>query len=125
MSEQQEQRDHAAIQITVHEYFEGLRRCNLDRLRRIFFRTARICGHREGKLSDLSLEEWLRLVGTRPAPSNTDPSFNVEIKAIGYFKTIATVTLSEWYMGIRFTTVLTMMIIEQRWQVLNKAFRHD
>lgn len=113
------------VRAAVQDYFEGMYRGDVARLRRVFHSHAMLYGYRDGTFTVLQMEEWLDKVAKRPIPGQSGEPFDMTIETIDLTGNVGHVKVRDLYMGLRFTDYLNMVKVEGRWQIVNKTFHHD
>lgn len=113
------------IMIAIDNYFLGMYHRDINRLRKAFHATAYLFGHLEGKFVHFSLEQWFARLELRPVPAETGELYDMKIISIDKTQEVAAVKVAVLLRGLRFTDYLTLMQVDGRWVILNKAFHHD
>ena len=113
------------VSAAVEDYFEGMYRGDVARLRRVFHPQAMLYGYRDGAFTVLQMHEWLGKVEKRPIPAQNGEPFEMFIESIDLTGNVGHVKVRDLYMGLRFTDYLNMVKLEGRWQIVNKTFHHD
>jgi hypothetical protein len=113
------------VSAAVEDYFEGMYRGDVARLRHVFHPQAMLYGYRDGIFTVLQIDEWLNKVAKRPIPAQNGEPFEMIIESIDLTGNVGNVKVRDLYMGLRFTDYLNMVKLEGRWQIVNKTFHHD
>lgn len=117
---------HAAVLSVLQSYFDGLYQCDLHTLRTVFHPRAIYVCATEDELTYLTMEEYFPIVARRtpPAASGEHRRDAVETISLAGPKTaFARVRCS---IGNRyFTDLLTLILVEERWQIISKVFHYD
>lgn len=114
-----------AIGATTQDYFEGMYRRDMDRLRKAFNPGALLIGHYQGALVQIPLDKWLAMVESKPAPCDSGEAFDMRIVSVDVTGQVAVVKVVDLYFGLRYTDYLTMIKVDGQWRIVNKAFHHD
>lgn len=109
---------------TVETYLDGLYEGDTEKLRRSFHEVCHLHSVVDGKLSDLSLENWCKLVEGRASPKSQNFSRDLEriIRVEEFAPNCANVTLNCAVPGRFFTDHLSLVRADGRWQIVNKLF---
>ena len=114
-------REYSAIAETLQDYVDGARVKTADTMKKAFHQDAMIFGHIEGHLlADPinALFEWHEETG--PASDVV-----VHFSILDVAETIAVVRVeADNWAGHRFTDYLSLLKIEDKWQVINKIFHN-
>lgn len=116
---------HAEIESVISDYFQGMYRRDIARLRKAFHPSARLFGHLEGSFVEMSLEHWLEKVQGRPIPADSAERFDMSIVSIEITGHIASAKVRDFYRGLQFTDDLHLARTGAQWQIVNKTFHHD
>ncbi|MBM7062894.1 nuclear transport factor 2 family protein [Pseudomonas sp. UL073] len=117
-------RDLSSISATVHEYFEGMYHGDTTRLRHAFHPQAYLFGYFHGALCHDSLENWMEEVDGTPVPAKHGEPFDMRIVSVDVTPPVAVAKVDVLYLGLRFTDYLSLLQIDDRWQIVNKIYRH-
>jgi Putative lumazine-binding len=115
----------AVIEV-LQDYFEGLYRSDSLILRRVFHPSALYACATDGSLLTLRMEEYFPIIDKRPSPaSRADPRTDriVSIEFAGPVTALARVECS--ILPKRFTDLLTLIFVDERWQVISKVFHYE
>lgn len=115
----------ASIERTVHRYFEGMHLGDTGKLRGAFHKDAFLFGYYHGDFSRVSLEEWMSEVEGMDKPVETGEVFDMRIVATDVTGPTAQVKVAELYAGLRYTGYLSLMQIDDGWQIVNKLYHSD
>ena len=83
---------------TVQYYFDGMYHSDIETLKKAFNPEAFLHGYFEGQLVHLPLNEWLKMIVSRPAPSKSGEAYEMKIVS---------------------------MDITDNWVIMNKMFHHQ
>jgi len=110
---------------TVEHYFKGMYHSDIERLKKAFHPDAFLFGHLKGNFMHVQAEAWFEMVKKRPAPAENGEKYDMRIVSIDITAEVASVKVADLYMGMRFTDYLTLLKIDDRWLIVNKAYHHD
>jgi 4-oxalocrotonate tautomerase len=110
----------------VQQYLDGLYHGDTDRLSEVFHPQAIYASATDGKLVRLTMEEYFPVVDARPSPASlweVRRDRVVSIESVGPVTAVARVECS---IGPkRFDDVLTLVHIDDRWQIIAKVFHYE
>jgi hypothetical protein len=116
----------AEIRALLQDYFDGLHHSDAALLGRVFHASAMYACATSGTLQLLDMAAYLAVVGRRPSPASLGQPRADEIVAI---ETAGPATaLARVHCTIaprRFTDLLTLVRLDNRWQILAKVFHFD
>lgn len=107
-----------AVMALVRDYFDGLHHGHVVKLREIFHRDAflKAPGLRR------SLEQWLELVTSRPAPSQQGRPYGFKLVSIEIIKNQAMVKLECPLFEHHYVDYLGLLKENGRWLIVNKMY---
>ncbi|TKT70490.1 nuclear transport factor 2 family protein [Afipia massiliensis] len=112
------------VLLTVQTYLDGLYEGDTKKLRQTFHEVSHLHSLADGKVSDLPLEDWCKLVEGRASPKSQN--FGRELERIVRVEesapNCANVTLTCAVPGRFFTDHLSLLKAGGRWQIVNKVF---
>lgn len=112
------------VLLTVQTYLDGLYEGDTKKLRQTFHEVSHLHSLADGKVSDLPLEDWCKLVEGRASPKSQN--FGRELERIVRVEesapNCANVTLTCAVPGRFFTDHLSLLKADGRWQIVNKVF---
>ncbi|HEY0219148.1 MAG TPA: nuclear transport factor 2 family protein [Afipia sp.] len=109
---------------TIQNYLDGLYEGDVNKLGHACNPICQLHTITDGKLTSLSLDDWLTLVEKRASPKSQNfTRANERIVSITVTAPdAANVTLNCAVPGRLFTDHLSMLLIDGRWQITNKAY---
>lgn len=109
-----------AITEVVRTYATAMTAGDRAELERIFFENSCEIGHFEGELLWNSRDEFIRM-----CEDEADSSATAwwEIRNISIHGDIAVVHVEDIWAGMRFDTILTLLLHENAWRVTSKSYR--
>lgn len=113
-----------AIANAVRLYTEGAAAGDAAKLREAFHEHARVFGSLNGSRYDISIGEMIEL--EERSPRNSDGRYSAVITSIVQSGDVATATVEEdgcWGTA-SFTSFLSLVKIDGRWQIVSKVFSH-
>jgi Putative lumazine-binding len=109
-----------AVKIPLENYIKGQATGNGNFIRQAFHKDARITAFRDGKLLNLSVEEFAGRFNGKSADDESKRKRSFEILEISGDAAIARVTLD--YPTIKFTDYMSLLKIDGEWKIINKNF---
>ena len=107
-------------------YFDGLYHSDTDRLRRVFHPRAHYVCATEGTLLYRTMEEYFPIVDPRPSPASRSEACADSIVSIEFAGPVTAVAKVNCAIGPKyFTDLLTLIRIDDRWQIISKVFHFD
>lgn len=116
--------DDEAIATVLRLYIEGAANGDVAKLKEAFHEHARTFGSLNGTRYDVSTAEMIAMA--ERAPRNSDGRYSAHIMSIDQAGDVATATLEEdgcWGTA-SFTSFLSLMKIDGRWQIVARVFAH-
>ena len=118
--------DQAAIKAVIQTYLDGLYEGDADKLAAAFHPTSALASSTEGTLQVTPRDTWLAAVRTRPSPKSQGAARGDEILSIDIVgPTMAFVKLRCQIPPRYFTDQLSLLKIDNRWQVAQKVFQTE
>ncbi len=122
----QNDNDFSAVQAVLQDYFEGLYCSDADRLALAFHPCAHYVSVTDGTLTYRALGEYLRVVRTRPSPASRGERRRDRIVSIEFAGARTAIARVECSIAEKFfSDLLTLIFIDQRWQIISKVFHYD
>ncbi|MES2320504.1 MAG: nuclear transport factor 2 family protein [Pseudomonadota bacterium] len=115
-----------AVTAVLSEYFDGIYFSDTNILRRVFHPGALYASATGGTLLQLGMEDYFAVVDKRPAPGKLGQQRYdriVSIEFAGPELAIARVECA--ILPKRFVDLLTMVVLDGRWQIMSKVFHYD
>jgi hypothetical protein len=113
-----------AIAAVLRLYIEGAANGDAAKLTEAFHEHARTYGSLNGTRYDVSVAEMVEL--EERAPRNSDGRYSAHIMSIGQAGDVATATIEEdgcWGTA-SFTSFLSLVRLDGRWQIVARVFAH-
>ena len=113
-----------AIATVLRLYIEGAANGDAAKLKEAFHEHARTYGSLNGTRLDISVAEMIAM--EERAPRNSDGRFTAQIMSITQAGDAATATIEEdgcWGTA-SFTSFLSLVKIDDRWQIVARVFAH-
>lgn len=112
------------VLLTIQTYLDGLYEGDTKKLRQSFHDVCHLHSLADGKVSELSLEDWCKLVEGRASPKSQNFCREREriIRVEESAPNCANVTLTCAAPGRLFTDHLSLLKAGGRWQIVNKVF---
>jgi hypothetical protein len=109
---------------TVQQYFDGMHQGDAEQLRRAFHPQACLFGFLNGRFSHVTLEDWLSEVARTAKPSENGEKFDMQIVETDIVGQTALVKVVELRAGLRYTTHLSLALLDGHWRIVNKLYCH-
>ena len=113
-----------AIAAVLELYIEGSANGDAGKLNEAFHEHARTYGSLNGTRYDISAAEMIAMEERRPR--NSDGRYSAHIMSIEQAGDVATATVEEdgcWGTA-SFTTFLSLVKVDDRWQIVSRVFAH-
>jgi hypothetical protein len=118
--------DLAAVADVVKTYFDGLHHSDTDRLRRVFHPRAQYVCVSDGTLLYREMDDYFAVVDARPSPASRNEKRRDEIVSIEFAGPVTARVKLRCSIGPRdFIDFLTLIFIDDRWQVISKVFHYE
>ncbi|MGL5117196.1 MAG: nuclear transport factor 2 family protein [Beijerinckiaceae bacterium] len=107
-------------------YFDGLHHSDTSRLRRAFHPQASYVCAVETPLIQLGMGEYFPIVDKRPSPASLGEQRRDRIISIEMAGPVTAFARLECAIGPkRFIDLLTLIRVDERWQIISKVFHYD
>jgi hypothetical protein len=117
---------YAAVAAALSEYFDGLYYSDSARLARVFHPKAHYVCPTEHPLVYRTMAEYFPIVDARPSPASRGEIRRDRILSIEFGGPAVAFVRAECAIGARhFTDFLTLVRVEDRWQIMSKVFHFD
>ena len=114
------------IEHTIQTYYDSMYFSNGDLVRKIFHQDAKITGYLNNKLLRQSVEDFASFVEhQKPSPKEKEDKIILEILSLDIGKTTAVAKVRDNYIGMIFIDTLSLIKVENNWQIYNKLFEVD
>lgn len=108
------------------DLFDGLHHSDSQRLARIFHPQAHYMCATEGRLQHLTMNEYFAIVDERPSPASRRETRHDRIVSIEFAGPVTARVCLQCSMGPKFfIDFLTLVFLEERWQIVSKVFHFD
>ena len=115
-----------AVIAVLKDYFEGLYRSDTQILRRVFHPAALYASATDGVLLTLRMDEYFPIVDQRPSPASRGEGRTDRILAIEFVGPVTALARVECsILPKHFTDLLTLILIDGRWQIISKVFHFE
>lgn len=112
-----------AVKIPLENYIKAQATGNGDFIRQAFHKDARIMAFRDGKLLNLSVEEFAGRFNGKTADDEAQRKRTFEILEISGNAAIARVLLD--YPTVKFTDYMSLLKVDGEWKIVNKTFNAE
>ena len=114
------------IEHTIQAYYDSMYFSDGSLVREIFHQDAKITGYLNNKLLRQSVEDFASFVEhQRPSPKENEDKIILEILSLDIGKTTAVAKVRDNYIGMIFIDTLSLIKVENNWQIYNKLFEVD
>ncbi|MBK7705697.1 MAG: nuclear transport factor 2 family protein [Acidobacteria bacterium] len=108
------------VRVPLESYIKGHATGNPDFIRAAFHKDARINAFRDGKLLNLSAEEFAVRFNGKAADDEAKRKRSIDTIEISGNSAIARITLD--YPAVKFTDYMSLLKIDGEWKIINKTF---
>jgi Putative lumazine-binding len=116
----------ADVTAVLQDYFEGLYQSDTQLLRRVFHPAALYACATDGTLMALDMDTYFLMVDQRPSPASRGDARTDRILAIEFAGPVTALARVECSIRPKhFTDLLTLILIEGRWQIISKVFHFE
>jgi hypothetical protein len=114
------------IEGALKEYFDGLYHGDTDRLSNVFHPQAIYASATGGELVHRTMDEYFPIVDARPSPASRREERRDRVLFIEQVGPVTALARVECAVGPkRFDDVLTLVCIDDRWQIIAKVFHYE
>ena len=114
------------IEHTIQAYYDSMYFSDGSLVRKIFHQDAKITGYLNNKLLRQSVEDFASFVEhQKPSPKEKEDKIILKILSLDIGKTTAVAKVRDNYIGMIFIDTLSLIKVENNWQIYNKLFEVD
>jgi hypothetical protein len=113
----------AAARIPLEHYINAHATGNPDYIRKAFFPSAKIMAFRDGKVLNLSVEEFASRFSGKPAPDESQRKRRIDSLDITGNAGVARIVLD--YPDATLTDYMSLLKIDGEWKIVNKVFNAE
>jgi Putative lumazine-binding len=114
-----------SIERTLQDYFDGLYHSDTNRLRGVFHPRAVYASATDGEFVYRTMDEYFPIVDARPSPASRHEPRRDRVVSIEQVGPVTAVARVECAIGPkRFDDVLTLVRLDERWQIIAKVFHY-
>ena len=118
--------DFAEVAAVIADYFDGLYNSDAALLGEVFHPKATYACATEGKLTYMTMEDYLPMVAKRPSPASKGETRKDAIEAIEFAGPVTAFVRARCSIAPRdFTDFLTLIHIDGRWRIIAKVFHFE
>ena len=115
--------DKQKIESGVQLYFDSMYESSPDKVRKTFHADAKITGYLQGRLSEMSVEDFASFVESQqPSPKDKGEEILLEIVSCDISGSTASVRVRDGYIGLTFLDTLSFLKVDDEWVIYNKLF---
>lgn len=119
-SSSQAQADAAAARVPLENYIQGHATGNGDFMRKAFHADAKVMAFRDGKLTNLTSEEFASRFNGKPAADEAQRKRTIESVEITGNAGVGKIVLD--YPAVKFTDYMSLLKVGDEWKIVNKVF---
>ena len=119
-SSSQAQAEAAAARVPLENYIQGHATGNGDFMRKAFYTDAKVMAFRDGKLTNLTSEEFASRFNGKPAADEAQRKRTIESVEITGNAGIGKIVLD--YPTVKFTDYMSLLKVGDEWKIVNKVF---
>lgn len=119
-SSSQAQADAAAARVPLENYIQGHATGNGDFMRKAFHADAKVMAFRDGKLTNLTSEEFASRFNGKPAADEAQRKRTIESVEITGNAGVGKIVLD--YPAVKFTDYMSLLRVGDEWKIVNKVF---
>jgi hypothetical protein len=114
------------VSATLQTYFDGLYECSSKILAKVFHPDAHYYCATEGKLLHLDMGQYFPIVDQRTSPASKNEKRVDKIISIEFAGPVTAFARVQCAIQPKFfTDFLTLVFIDNRWQIVSKVFHFD
>jgi Putative lumazine-binding len=113
----------AAARVPLEDYIKGHETGKGDFMRKAFYTDAKIMAFRDGKLVNLTVEEFASRFNGQPAADESQRKRRIDSVEITGNAGIGKITLE--YPTVTFTDYMSLLKIDGTWKIVNKVFHAE
>ena len=107
-------------------YFDGIYHSDTAILRRVFHPSALYASATEGQLLALGMDAYFPIVDKRPSPASKGQARSDRIVSIEFAGPVTAFARVECSIAPKhFTDLLTLVLVDGRWQIISKVFHFE
>lgn len=115
-----------AVTNTLSIYFDGLYNSDTSMLANVFHPQAHYVCATDGAILHLNMDEYFPIVDKRPSPASRGEKRNDRILSVGFAGPVTACARVECSIDTKFfTDFLTLIFVENKWQIISKVFHYD
>lgn len=109
-----------AARVPLENYIQGHATGNGDFMRKAFHADAKVMAFRDGKLTNITAEEFASRFNGKPAPDEAQRKRRIESVEITGNAGVGKIVLD--YPAVTFTDYMSLLKIGDEWKIVNKVF---
>lgn len=114
------QSDNAAARVPLDNYIQGHATGNGDFMRKAFHPEAKVMAFRDGKLTNMTAEEFASRFNGKPAADEAQRKRHIESVEITGNAGVGKIVLD--YPTVKFTDYMSLLKVGDEWKIVNKVF---
>ncbi len=117
--------DFVVIEQLINDYFHALHHKDVAKIEHIFWQHATITGYYEGEFVHSKLHDYLSILKRMSAPDMIGEDFDMDVVSIELKGNMAAVKTRYLFQALEYVDFLSLLKIEDKWQIVQKTFYHD
>ena len=117
--------DFTIIEQLINDYFKALHSKDVATIEHIFWSHANITGYYEGEFVHSKLHDYLSILKRMSAPNMIGEDFDMDIVSIELKGNMAAVKTRYLFQALEYVDFLSLLKIDDKWQIVQKTFYHD
>ena len=115
--------DDQQIRATIQTYFDCMFEASAEKARAAFHPQARVVGYLQGKLQDMSVDQFADFVASQqPSPKDKGEQARLDVVSLAIAGQTAIATVRDDYLGMTFFDTLSFLQVDEEWRIQNKLF---
>jgi len=117
---------YAAVVEVLSRYFDGLHHSDTSILKQVFHPDAIYACATDGSLLRMGMDEYFPVVDARPSPASRGEARTDQIVSIEFAGPVTAIAKVHCSIAPkRFTDLLSLILLDGRWQIIAKVFHYD
>lgn len=119
-------KEFTAVINVISSYFDGLYNSDISLLKEVFHPQAHYACATDGIFRYLNMDEYFPIVDKRPSPASRSEKRNDRILSVEFAGPVTAHARVQCSIADKFfTDFLTLVFVEEKWQIISKVFHYD